>query len=371
MRTRAAVLWGVGKDWQVQDIELDPPSTGEVLVQLTASGLCHSDEHLVTGDLPFQLPIIGGHEGAGVVQEVGPGVTSVKPGDHVVLGFVPSCGRCPSCSTGHQNLCDLGAYLGTGRQISDGTSRHHTPDGEDLSIMCLLGTFSPYTVVNEASCIKVEDDIPLDKACLVGCGLTTGWGSAVYSADVQAGEAVVVIGIGGIGAAAVQGAAMAGARFVVAVDPKEFKREQALALGATHTAASIEEAVGLVGDITWGRKAEKVILTVDVVRGEMIGTIVGALVAKGGRCVVTGLAPALAMDVQLNLADLTLQQKQLVGSIFGGGNPRYDIPRLLRLYMEGKLKIDEMITRTYSLDEVNEGYQAMRDAENVRGVIVY
>src|SRR3954471_1012404 len=234
MKTKVAVLWEVGKDWSVEEIELDPPGPGEVLVKLAASGMCHSDEHLLTGDLPFDLPIIGGHEGAGVVQEVGEGVSWLQPGDHVVFGFIPSCGKCAKCSTGHQNLCDLGATLLGGRQVTDFTSRHHAK-GQDLGIMCCIGTFGEHTVASEASCIKIDDDIPLDKAALVGCGVTTGWGSAVYAADVQPGETVVVIGCGGVGMNAVQGAAMAGARHVVVVDPVAFKREQAEQFGATHT----------------------------------------------------------------------------------------------------------------------------------------
>src|SRR3954451_11917276 len=158
MQTKAGILWEIGKEWSVEEIELEAPKAGEVLVELVASGMCHSDEHLVTGDLPFGLPIIGGHEGAGIVQEVGPEVSWLKPGDHVVFGFIPSCGRCPSCATGHSNLCDMGALLATARQISDGTSRHHA-QGQDLGLMSLLGTFSHPTVVNEASCIKVDDTV--------------------------------------------------------------------------------------------------------------------------------------------------------------------------------------------------------------------
>ena len=200
-----------------------------------------------------QFPIVGGHEGAGEVLEVGPGVTGLQPGDHVCLGFIPSCGRCPSCSRGRQNLCDLGAFLLAGRQVTDFTARHHTKGGEDLGIMCCIGTFSPYTVVSEASCIKIEDDIPLDKAALVGCGVTTGWGSATYAADVQPGETVVIVGFGGVGINAVQGAAMAGARHVIVVDPVAFKREQAELFGATHTAANLEEATLLVMRADLGR----------------------------------------------------------------------------------------------------------------------
>ena len=291
-------------------------------------------------------------------------------GDHVVLGFIPACGKCPSCAKGQSNLCDFGAFLLAGRQISDFTARHHAANGEDLGTMCLLGTFGEHTVVNEASCIKIENDIPLDKAALVGCGVTTGWGSATYAADVQPGETVVVVGAGGIGVNAIQGAAMAGARHVVAVDPVEFKREQAMVFGATHTASSIEEATALVGEITWGANADKAIITVGVGDGNLIAPVMG-LTSKGGRVVHTSVAPMESNDVQLNLFDLTLQQKQLVGSIFGSANPRYDIPRLLRLYQEGKLKLDELITREYDLADINQGYADMNDGNNVRGFVRY
>jgi S-(hydroxymethyl)glutathione dehydrogenase/alcohol dehydrogenase len=379
--TRAAILWGPHTDWSVEDIELDAPGPGEVCVELAASGLCHSDEHLVTGDMALdpemaallgieQYPIIGGHEGAGEVVEVGPGVTSVAVGDHVALGFIPSCGRCPSCARGRQQLCDLGAFLLGGRQIGDFTARHHAKDGRDLGIMCCLGTFSPYTVVNEASCIKIENDIPLDRAALVGCGVTTGWGSAVYAADVQPGETVAVIGIGGVGMNAVQGAAYAGARHVIAVDLVESKRDRALGFGATHVAATIEEAQALVADLTWGANADKAILTSGVAEGHLIAPMM-ALVAKGGRAVVTAVAPMDQNEVQLNLFDLAMQRKELVGCIFGNANPRRDIPRLLRLYMEGKLKLDELVTTTYKLEDINQGYEDMRNGTNIRGMIRY
>jgi len=381
MQTRAAILWEPNTEWSVEDIELDAPKAGEVKVKLAASGLCHSDEHLLTGDMVLdpevaammgleQFPVIGGHEGAGEVVEVGPGVTNLKEGDHVALGFIPSCGRCPSCARGWQHLCDLGAFLLAGRQVSDMTARHHSKDGRDLGLMCCLGTFGPVTVVNEASCIKLDDDIPLDRAALVGCGVTTGWGAATNAADVQPGETVVVIGLGGVGMNALQGASMAGARHVVGVDPVEWKREQAPTFGATHTAASIDEATALVGEITWGANADKAILTTGVAEGALIAPMMG-LVAKGGRAVVTAVAPISQNEVQLNLFDLTLQRKELVGCIFGNANPRRDIPRLLRLYKEGKLKLDELVTNTYALDDINQGYQDMRDGRNVRGVIDY
>ncbi|MCU0270737.1 MAG: NDMA-dependent alcohol dehydrogenase [Acidimicrobiales bacterium] len=381
MKTRAAVLHEVNADWSVEEIDLDPPKAGEVLVKLASSGLCYSDEHLRKGEmmpdpataelLGLELyPIIGGHEGAGEVLEVGPGVTSVVPGDHVALSFVPSCGRCPSCASGHSNLCDLGAILLAGKQL-DFTSRHHTHDGTDCAIMCCLGTFSEVTVVNEASVIKIEDDIPLQMASLVGCGVTTGWGSAVYAADVQPGETVMVIGAGGVGVNAVQGAAMAGARHVVVVDPVEFKRESAMNFGATHAVANLEEAFALVNDITWGQLAKKAIITTDDVDGASFPAVFQC-VSKGGRVVLTAVDTfGKTEGIQMNLFDLTLQQKQLVGAIFGAANPRYDIPRLLRLYVDGKLKLDELVTKTYKLDEINQGYADLRAGQNIRGMVVY
>ncbi|KQP65276.1 NDMA-dependent alcohol dehydrogenase [Nocardioides sp. Leaf285] len=373
MKTKAAVLWGADQDWQVEEVELGEPVANEVQVQLAASGLCHSDEHVRVGDIPMvepgAFPFIGGHEGAGVVTKVGPGVTSVKEGDHVVLGFIPSCGQCAACARGHQNLCDLGATLLTGQAIADSTNRIQVK-GQNASPMCLLGTFSPYVTVHEASAIKILPDIPLDKAALVGCGVTTGWGSSVYAADVRAGETVVVVGVGGIGANAVQGARAAGARHIVAIDPVPFKREMAMKLGATHAYASIEEATAPVTDLTWGAMAQKAIICVGRIRGEDIaGTL--SLVGKGGTAVVTGMGSMLDTDVSLSLFELTLLQKRLQGAIFGSGNPRFDIPNLLRLYMEGELMLDELITTRYRLEDINQGYADMNAGTNIRGLIEY
>ena len=381
MKTRAAISWGPHQPWSVEEIDLDPPKAGEVLLKLVGSGLCHSDEHLITGDMAFtdaaltelgftQFPIIGGHEGAGEVIEVGPGVNNLVPGDHVVLGFIPSCGRCPSCAMGRQNLCDLGQFLLAGRQVTDFTARHHAKDGQDLGIMCCIGTFGEYTVCAEASCIKIDKDIPLDKAALVGCGVTTGWGSSTYAADVQPGETVVIVGCGGIGMNAIQGAKMAGAGMIIAVDTNQRKHELAQQFGATHTASSVQEALPLINELTKGRLAEKAVVTIGVGSGAIIQDVM-ALIGKGGRVVHTSVAPLTETNVNLNLFELTLFQKQLVGSIFGSANPRRDIPRLLEMYQAGTLKLDELVTKTYSLDDINVGYQDMRDGNNIRGMVIY
>ena len=236
--------------------------------------------------------------------------------------------------------------------------------------MCQLGTFSPTVVVHESSVIKIENDIPLERAALVGCGVTTGWGSSVYAANVQAGDTVVVVGVGGIGMNAVQGAALAGAKRVVAIDPEPFKREQAAIFGATHTFPSMAEALEPLTELTWGRLADRLVLTVGRVTGDLLAEAM-ALVTKNGTAVVTGMGNVFDMDVKLNLFDLTMMQKTLRGCIFGGGNPRYDIPNLLGLYREGKLKLDELVTTEYKLEELNQGYADMYAGKNIRGVVRY
>ena len=370
MKSKAAICHGAGTDWKVEEIDIDPPKVGEVLVQWKYAGMCHSDEHFLTGDLQLtadQLaaigqdsfyPVLGGHEGAGIVLEVGPGVTTVQLGDHVSASFVPSCGRCKFCSTGRQNLCDNGAGTLTKGMITDGTSRHNLA-GQPIAVMAGLGTFSQYAVVSENSLIKVDKDLPLNVVALVSCGVATGWGSATKRADVQPGDTVVVIGIGGIGINAVQGAKMAGAKHVIAIDPIEFKREKAMEFGATHTFASMEEAFPALGEMTWGQ------MDGDLVEGA------NQLCQKGGTIVITAVAPVQQEEVSLNLFNFAMSNKELKGTIFGSLNPRADIPKLLGLYRDGLLKLDELITREYSLDEINLGYQHMRDGVNIRGVIKY
>ncbi len=378
MRTRAAVLYGANQEWQIKDVELDAPGRGEVLVKTHAAGLCHSDEHLVTGDLgtPEELggsslfPVIGGHEGSGVVIEIGEGVTDVEVGDHVAVSFVPACGKCRWCASGQQNLCDLGAgTLGPG-MVTDGRSAHHGPDGEDINTMAKLGTFAEHMLLSQDSVVKVDPDIPLMPVALVSCGVATGYGSAVNRAEVTAGDTVVVVGCGGIGSNVLQGAKAAGAKNVIAVDPAEFKREKASVFGATHTASSMEEAMELVGGLTAGVMADSVILSPGVVTGDLIAPA-QFLTRKGGTIVVTGLAPMMQMDVQLNLFEFAMMNKQIKGTIFGSDSPRHAVPRLLGMYQAGQLKLDELVTRTYTLDQINEGYQDMRDDKNIRGMIVF
>jgi S-(hydroxymethyl)glutathione dehydrogenase/alcohol dehydrogenase len=304
-----------------------------------------------------------------VVKQVGPGVSWLSPGDHVVFSFMPSCGRCPSCSTGHQSLCDLGARLYSGRQISDGTARHHAR-GQDLATACLIGSFAHHTVVHEASCVKIEPQFPLDKACLLGCGFITGWGSAVYAADIRPGDAVVVAGVGGIGAAAIQGARLAGAKVIVAIDPNDSKKDKAIEFGATHVASSWEDAPAVVAEATWNRGADRFICAMGVGEGHLIKAAL-RMTAKRGRVVVTNIHRAAETSIDVSLMDLTLSEKQIVGTLYGSANARADIPKLLELWGRGQVDLDSMVSRTYPLEGVNDGYADMRAGRNLRGVLTY
>ena len=368
MKSRAAVLWEVGQDWSVEDITIDDPGPGEVLVKTKAAGMCHSDEHVVTGDMPMpHYPCIGGHEGAGEVIAVGAGVSSVAVGDHVSMSFIPSCGRCKWCVSGKSNLCDLGAKLFDVGMMTDGRIAHKTGT-TDLARMCQLGTFAEHLLVSEDAVVKVENDLPWHAVALVSCGVATGYGSSVHRAEVGPGDTVAVIGAGGIGMNAIQGARIAGAKRIIAIDPVEFKREKAMEFGATHTYSSIEEAMGPVAELTWGEMANKTIITVGVMTGDLVDPALN-LTAKGGTVVITAVASMFAQDVTMNMFMLSMMNKEVKGCLFGSGNPRYDIPNLLSMYREGSLKLDELVTKTYTLDEVNVGYQDMRDGKNIRGVI--
>ncbi|GAB2653564.1 NDMA-dependent alcohol dehydrogenase [Gordonia jinhuaensis] len=367
MKTKAAVLMGAGKPFEIMELDLDGPKEGEVLIKYTAAGLCHSDLHLTDGDLPPRYPMVGGHEGSGIIEEIGPGVTKVKPGDHVVCSFIPNCGTCRYCSTGRQSLCDMGATILEG-MLPDGTFRFHG-GGQDFGGMCMLGTFSERATISQHSVVKVDDWLPLDKAVLVGCGVPTGWGSAVYSSNVRAGDIVVIYGIGGIGINAVQGAVHAGAKYVVVVDPVAFKRDTAVKFGATHAFASAAEAQEKITELSWGQGADAAIVTVGTVDEDVVSAAIGAI-GKGGQAVIVGLSSPEKFTVHWPGIDLTLNEKTIKGSLFGSANPQYDIIRLLRLYDAGQLKLDELITQTYTLEQVNEGYQDLRDGKNIRGVII-
>ncbi|REW14915.1 alcohol dehydrogenase, partial [Mycobacterium tuberculosis] len=289
-------------------------------------------------------------------------------GDHVVCSFIPNCGTCRYCCTGRQNLCDMGATILEGC-MPDGSFRFHS-QGTDFGAMCMLGTFAERATVSQHSVVKVDDWLPLETAVLVGCGVPSGWGTAVNAGNLRAGDTAVIYGVGGLGINAVQGATAAGCKYVVVVDPVAFKRETALKFGATHAFADAASAAAKVDELTWGQGADAALILVGTVDDEVVSAAT-AVIGKGGTVVITGLADPAKLTVHVSGTDLTLHEKTIKGSLFGSCNPQYDIVRLLRLYDAGQLMLDELVTTTYNLEQVNQGYQDLRDGKNIRGVIVH
>jgi S-(hydroxymethyl)glutathione dehydrogenase/alcohol dehydrogenase len=367
--------------WHTETIEIDEPRANEVKVKMSFAGMCHSDEHLRTGDMipspelvqiltghDSAFPVIGGHEGSGIVDSVGENVTTLKPGDHVATSFVPSCGRCEYCASGRQYICDLGAHTLVGPMISDGTWRHHLGD-LDLNRMCQLGTFSEYIVVNEASVIRIDPWYDLRAAALISCGLATGFGSAASRGGVKPGDTVAVIGCGGVGSGAIQGAVHAGARAVIAIDTNQSKIDRALKIGATHgCATTLDAAFNILPELTSGKNCDVTIITVGVATSEIVEQA-RSITAKGGVVVITSIAPYDQTAIDLNLFMFAMLNQELRGTIFGSVSPRVQIPRLLRLHHEGKFHVDELITKEYSLDDVQQGYDDLESGKNLRGIV--
>lgn len=372
MQTRGAIMRQAPGKFEVVDLEVDEPRQNEIRVKLVASGLCHTDDHIATGDMPVgTYPMCGGHEGAGVVESVGPATPGFTPGDKVVFSFLPACGKCRWCSTGHQNLCDLGASVLLGARWEDPSSyRMHLIDGTPVGQFLGISTFAEHTTVSTVSAVKVPDDTPLDKACLLGCCVATGWGSSVNAGRVRPGDTVIVMGCGGVGANAVQGAAHAGATNIIAVDPLPLKREVAQTIGATHGAENMAEAAELARSFTNGQGADVAVVTVGVTTGGHVAEAFAAI-RKAGTVVVTGAGNLTAVGLPIPLGEMTLFEKKLAGSMFGSCNPSADIPRLLAMYRAGQLKIDELITTEYSLDEIARGYEDLHAGKNIRGIIRY
>ncbi len=380
MKSRAAILHDVGGPWSVEEFQLDPPRAGEVLVEMAAAGLCHSDDHILKGDmsapnevlrslgLPTMFPTVGGHEGSGVVREVGDGVSDLEPGDHVVTSFVAVCGRCRWCATGMEYLCDAGIGTLTPGMPTDGTFRHHTADGKPLGHISKIGAFAEHTVVAANSLVKIGPQLPLVPIALLACAIPTGYGSVAVRAGVRGGDTAVVIGAGGIGTGAIQGARINGAAQIIAVDPVEFKQRSALQFGATHSAASAAEALDLVRDLTYGVMADVVVVSPSLISAEDVRDAL-KLTRKGGTCVLTGMTSQTTRSIKFDLQDFVLMNKTLVGTVFGSCNPRADVSRLATMYQTGQLLLEEMITRRYRLDDINDAYKDLLNGELVRGVI--
>ena len=371
MKTRAALVWDQPGDWKVQEVELDDPGPSEVLVEMFATGLCHSDDHFTSGDITVGgLPLVGGHEGSGVVRQVGAEVHDIAVGDHVITSFIPACGKCRWCATGMQNLCDNGAIILEGTQPAGGYRMH--VDGRDVGTASALGTFAEWQVYDQTSVVKIDPGIPLDVACLVACGVQTGYGSATNAAQVRSGDVVLVIGIGGVGINAVQGAALSGAAHVIAVDLIERKLGWAKQFGATEGFTDIDEAVEFAKSVTNGQGADAAILTAGLVHNDLIGKAYWGI-RKAGTVVITGVSPDTedAPIPGFNAFNMAMFQKRIQGALYGMASPREAMPMLLREYQAGRLKLDELITSRYALDDINQAYADMKAGENIRGVIEF
>ena len=367
MLTKAAVLYEEGSPLVIEDIELQDPKRGEVLIKVGAAGVCRSDLHFMKGHAHFKLPVLLGHEGSGTVEAVGPDVTKVKPGDRVILSFVPNCGFCHYCETGRPHLCDTAIRVNAGVMM-DGTSRHFTRAGQAITNMGKVSCFADYTVVPESGCIPVGNDIGLEQAALIGCSVTTGVGAALYNAKVHPGSSVAVVGCGGVGLNVIQGARIAGAAVIVAVDLSDTKLDFARQFGATHTVnASHEDALRRVREITDGG----VDYAFEAFGGGETTALVVNMARKAGTSIIVGLAP-VDDRAPIDAVNITRQEKVIKGTYYGSAKPHQDMPQLAAMYKRGVLDIDRLITRRYPLDNINQAYEELQDTEKVgRGLLVF
>jgi S-(hydroxymethyl)glutathione dehydrogenase/alcohol dehydrogenase len=370
MRTRAAVAFEAGKPLEIVEVNLEGPKAGEVLVEIKATGICHTDQFTLSGDDPEgAFPAILGHEGAGVVLEVGEGVRSLKPGDHVIPLYTPECRECDYCLNPKTNLCQAIRTTQGAGVMPDGTSRFSTLDGDPILHYMGCSTFANYTVLPEIALANVREDAPFDKICYIGCGVTTGIGAVINTAKVEIGSRAVVFGLGGIGLNVIQGLRLAGADQIVGVDLNPGRKQQAQKFGMTDfvNPAEVEgDLVPYLIDLTGGGADYTFDATgnVDVMRTAL------ECAHKGwGESIIIGVAPAGA--------EISTRPFQLVtgrvwrGTAFGGASGRTDVPKIVDWYMEGKIEIDPMITHQLSLDDINKGFDLMHAGESIRSVVVY
>jgi len=372
MKTRAAVLTRMGtpgpyaqtRPLAIRDVELAPPGPGEVLVRIEAAGLCHSDLSVINGDRPRPMPMVLGHEAAGIVEETGPDVPDLAPGDHVVMIFMPSCGHCLPCAQGRPALCEPGARANGAGTLLTGARRLRCDDTV-LNHHLGCSAFAAYAVVSRASLIRIDSDLPLDIAALFGCAVLTGVGAVINTAHLQAGQSAAIIGLGGVGLAAVLGAAAAGASRIVAVDLNEEKLALARALGATDTInASSQGAAEAIRGLTGGG--------VDV-GFEMAGSARAALLAfevvrRGGSTVVAGLAPPDAV-LPVPLVRLVAEERSVKGSYIGTCVPMRDVPRFIAMHRRGILPVERLVSGHLALEDINEGFDRLHDGRAVRQII--
>lgn len=365
LAAKAVICREVNAPVQVETIFVEPPQRDEVMIRLAACGVCHSDLSATNGTINFPTPLVLGHEGAGTIVEVGEGVRDLAVGDRVLSSFVSMCGKCRYCTTGRPQLCDQAARAAW--TLPDGSLRTRDAQGQPVNIFSGCGVMAEYATLHVDNVIKLQHEVPLDRCALVGCGVLTGVGAAINTAKVAPGSICIVFGAGGVGLNAVQGCALAGAAMIVAVDTQDHKLALARAFGATHTvnATGEDNIVKALKKLTGGG-ADHAFECVG--HGAVVAQAYGAL-RKGGTAVVVGVAPPKNLT-SIRTASLTFEEKTLTGSYFGSARPREDVPRLLSLYQAGRLKLDELITRTYTLDEAPQAFDDLVAGRNARGMIL-
>jgi alcohol dehydrogenase len=374
MRVRGAILREMGlpapyarsRPLEIVELELDPPGPGELLIRVGAAGLCHSDLSVINGSRPRVMPMVLGHEAAGEVLDVGPGVTGFGPGDHAVLAFVPSCGECAACRSGRAALCEPGAEANAAGTLLGGERRFSHPDHDELHHHLGVSAFADHIVVSERSAVKVPPELPFDVAAVFGCAVLTGAGAIMHNARVEAGDSVAVFGLGGVGLAAVLGAVAAGASTIVAVDVIPEKLELARELGATHAVHGGDGVVEAVREATGGG-AEKVVETAG---HEVVLANAYAATRRGGITVTVGLPDPTRM-LSIPAVSLVAEERTLKGSYLGSSVPERDIPRFISLYEAGRLPVDRLLTHRLALEEINEGFDRLARGEAVRQAIVF
>jgi len=362
---KAAILYKANTPLEVVDVQQQGPQGGEARVRVKAAGVCHSDWHIINGDWTLPLPMVLGHEAAGIVEDVGAGVGNVKPGDHVIFSFRPQCGRCLYCSIGRSILCD--GHQTARWAMLDGTCRLKR-DGQDIFQMARIGTFAESVVCPAEMLVPIRKEMPWPQAALMGRCVPTGVGAVTRCAEVEAGATVVVIGCGGVGLNVVQGARLAGARMIVACDLLDNKLEYAREFGATHTInGGRQSVVDTVRGLTGGRGAD---YAFDAIGGEATTLQILDAIRPGGTAVIVGMA---AMNVRAPITPymMALQEKTIRGTMYGSVRPNIDFPKLVDLYLDGRLKIDQLVSRTYKLEEINDGFTALRSGQVARGVVVF
>ena len=365
MRVTAAVLHDVNKPYSVETVELDEPRRREVLIKVAAAGVCRSDLHFQKGEASIALPAVLGHEGAGTVERVGESVTQVKPGDRVILSFVPNCGHCHSCESGHPHLCD--EHARTSGKLYDGTSRLHTLSGQDVTHMGKVACFADHAVVPEMGCVPAPASLDFPQLALIGCSVTTGVGAAVFNARVQPGDTVAVIGCGGVGLNVLQGARLAGATTIVAVDVKDAALAFAQRFGATHVVnARREDAVARVQALSGGG----VHFAFEAYGSGATTRMAVDMLRKRGTAVIVGIAP-IGDTAAIEPVVLTRGEKTVTGTYYGSAHPRQDMPKIAAWAESGRLDVAGLVTRRYALADINRAYEDIDTDLVGRGVIVF